>query len=189
MPFTHWRCNNLVCPEGANRGIDGTRFVVRAPGRGVFRTRDSIISPRARTAHKTNTRTTARSAPSPVPRAAAPCSLRMRRSARASRPAARSDEMPSALALLGLAALAALNAPAVPPAASSAAIAIVSAPAPAAKRARHVRAALLAARVPLSHALQRPALLRRSPHSSGTRPHPRPRPPRRLPHPPPPPRP
>ena len=143
-------------------------------------TRFSIfISPRARTA-QTNTCRTARSAPSPVPRAAAPCSLRMRRSARVSKPAERFDEMPSGLALLGLAALAALNARAVQPAGSSAAIAIVSAPAPAAKRARKVRAALLAARVPLSHALQRPALLRRRPRPT-TRPRPRPRP-RRLPH-------
>ena len=139
-------------------------------------TRFSIfISPRARTA-QTNTCRTARSAPSPVPRAAAPCSLRMRRSARASRPAARFDEMPSPLALLSLAALVALNAPAVQPAAADAA----AASAPPAKRARQVRAALLAARAPLSHALQRPALLCRSPHS-GRPPRPRPRP-RRLPH-------
>ena len=147
------------------------------PGRGgVF---DFIISLflRARARHK-QTRVQPRAPPSPVPRAAAPCSLRMRRSARVSKPAERFDEMPSAVKLLALAALAALNAPAVQPAGSSAAIAIVSAPAPAAKRARQVRAALLAARVPLSHALQRPALLCRSPHS-GRPPRPRPRPPRR----------
>ena len=153
------------------------------PGRGgVFRTRDYFrfylyFSARAR--HK-QTRVQPRAPPSPVPRAAAPCSLRMRRSARVSKPAERFDEMPSAVKLLALAALAALYAPAVQPAGSSAAIAIVSAPAPAAKRARKVRAALLAARVPLSHALQRPALLHRRPRPT-TRPRPRPRP-RRLPH-------
>ena len=85
-----------------------------------------------------------------LPRTATPCSLRMRRSARVSK---RFDEMPFGVKLLSLVALAALSAPTVQPAAAAAA-----ASAPSAKRARLVRAALLAARVPLSHAFQRPAL-------------------------------
>ena len=113
-----------------------------------------------------------------LPRTAAPCSLCMRRSARVSKPAERFDEMPFGVKLLSLVALAALSAPTVQPAAAAAA-----ASAPSAKRARLVRAALLAARVPLSHALQRPAPLRRRPHPRTRPPRPRPPHPRLLPRP------